>query len=143
MSHTTTSTDTSADRLPVWKHGLIAALVAAAAVAGIASIANSLGVDFVSANDPKEIPIPILGFVNLTIIFSLIGVGLAAILARTARHPRKAFLVTTLVLVALSLVPDLTTVLAVWDTSEKVALVTTHLVAAAIVIPTLARRLRP
>ena len=113
------------------------------AVAGVASVAKALGVEFVSANDPKQIPIPVLGFANLTLFFSLIGVGLAAIFARTARHPRKAFLVTTFVLLALSFVPGLTTVLAVWDTEEKFWLVLTHVVAAAVVIPTLASRLKP
>ena len=88
MSDTTTSTELSAERLPVWRHGLLATVAAAAAVAGVAGIAMALGVDFVPEEDPR--PIPILGFVQLTVIFSLIGVGLAAILARTTRHPRRA-----------------------------------------------------
>jgi hypothetical protein len=41
----------------------------------------------------------------------------------------------------LSFIPDLTNVLAQWELSTKIALVLTHIVAAAIVIPTLARRL--
>jgi hypothetical protein len=138
MESTTTQT---AARKSVWLHGLIATVVAAAAVMGVAAVAQGLGVEFVALNDPKHIPIPLLGFANLTVVFSLIGVALAAILARTARHPRRAFVATTLVLLALSFIPDLTDVLVVWALPTKIALVLTHIVAAAIVIPTLARRL--
>lgn len=141
MSSTTTTPDSTDARQSVWLHGLAATVAAAAATTGVAAVAQALGVEFVALNDPKHIPIPLLGFANLTVAFSLIGVALAAILARTARHPRRAFVVTTLVLLALSFIPDLTDVLAVWAPSTKVALVLTHLVAAAIVIPTLARRL--
>ncbi|HUQ00790.1 MAG TPA: DUF6069 family protein [Aeromicrobium sp.] len=135
------ATDHSAPRQSVWLHGLVATVVAAAATTGVAAVARALGVEFVALNDPKHIPIPLLGFAELTVVFSLIGVALAAVLARTARHPRRAFLVTTLVLLALSFVPDLTDVMVVWALPTKIALVSTHAVAAAIVIPTLARRL--
>ncbi|WP_345482543.1 DUF6069 family protein, partial [Actinopolymorpha pittospori] len=59
-------------------------------------------------------------------------------LARWARHPRRTFLRTTVVLTALSLVPD-----AIADASSptKALLMLTHLVAAAIVVPAIARRL--
>jgi hypothetical protein len=143
MTDTTTSTSQPVARPSVWRHGLVATVVAAAATTGVAVAAHSLGVEFVSLNDPKHIPIPPLGFAELTVIFSLIGVALAAILARKAKHPRRTFVVTTLVLLALSLVPDVTNVIAVWAWQTKIALVLTHLVAAAIVIPVLAKRLNP
>lgn len=137
----TTTTETTTPRRSVWRHGLAATVVAAAAVTCVAAIARALGVEFIALNDPKHVPIPLLGFVELTVVFSLIGVALAAILARTARHPRRAFVATTLVLLALSFIPDLTDVLVQWALPTKIALVLTHMVAAAIVIPTLARRL--
>ena len=140
MSQETTA-DTTTARQSVWLHGLVATVAAAAATTGVAAVAQALGVEFVALNDPKRIPIPPLGFAELTVVFSLIGVALAAILARTARHPRRAFVTTALVLLALSFIPDLTDVLAQWELSTKIALVLTHIVAAAIVIPTLARRL--
>jgi hypothetical protein len=56
-----------------------------------------------------------------------------------ARHPRTAWIRTTVVLTVLSLVPD---VLADAAVRTKMLLMVTHLVAAAIVIPAVARRLR-
>ena len=74
----------------------------------------------------------------LTVIFSVVGLVIAAVLRRFARRPRTAWLRTTVALTVLSLVPD---VLADAATSTKVLLMLTHLVAAAIVIPAVARRL--
>ncbi len=59
-------------------------------------------------------------------------------LSRTARRPRRTFVRTTVVLTALSLVPD---VIADAAPATKALLMLTHLVAAAIVIPAVARRL--
>ncbi|WP_345483249.1 DUF6069 family protein, partial [Actinopolymorpha pittospori] len=59
-------------------------------------------------------------------------------LARWARHPRRTFLRTTVVLTALSLVPD---AIADANSATKALLMLTHLVAAAIVVPAIARRL--
>ena len=74
----------------------------------------------------------------LTAIFSLVGLVLAVVLARFARRPRTAFVRTTVVLTVLSLVPD---VIAAATPATKMLLMLTHLVAAAIVIPAIARRL--
>jgi hypothetical protein len=83
-------------------------------------------------------PIPAFGFAVLTVIFSVVGLVLALVLARSARRPRTAFVRTTIVLTALSLVPD---VLADASAATKVLLMLTHVVAAAIAIPAIARRL--
>jgi hypothetical protein len=64
--------------------------------------------------------------------------ALAAVLARRARLPRGTFVRTTVVLTVLSLVPDLVVDAA---PATKVLLMATHLVAAGIVVPALARRL--
>ena len=139
---TSTTTERTA-RKSVWKHGIAAALVAAAVTTGLAYVASEAGVSFVDPAKP-EIPIPLLGFAQLTFVFSLIGVGLAAILARTARRPRSTFVRTTLVLLALSIVPDFVAIPKLspdFDTATSWALAGLHLVAAAIVIPVLASRL--
>jgi hypothetical protein len=83
-------------------------------------------------------PIPVSGFATLTAVFSVVGLALAMVLARTARRPRTAFVRTTIALTALSLVPD---VLADASATTKMLLMLTHVVAAAIVIPAIARRL--
>ena len=83
-------------------------------------------------------PIPVLGFAVLTAFFSLVGLVLAVVLSRVARRPRSTFIRTTVVLTVLSLVPD---VIADAAPATKALLMLTHLVAAAIVIPAVARRL--
>jgi amino acid transporter len=74
----------------------------------------------------------------LTLVFSLVGVGIAAVLARKARRPRATFVRTALTLTALSFVPDLTFG---FDAGTAATLIALHIVAAAIVVPTLAGRL--
>lgn len=83
-------------------------------------------------------PIPLLGFAVLTAVFSLIGRGQALVLARAARRPHLVFVRTTIALTALSLLPD---ALADATIATKALLMLTHLVAATIVIPSLAHRL--
>ena len=140
---TSTSTDPTTTRKSVWKHGLAAAVVASAVTTGLAYIAFQAGVSFVDPAHP-EIPIPLLGFAQLTFVFSLIGVGLAAILARKARRPRSTFIWTTVVLTVLSIVPDFVAIPKLspdFDTATSWSLAGLHVVAAAIVIPVLASRL--
>ena len=139
MSVTTVSTqyaDTATrTRQPVWKHGVAAAVVAAVATTAVAAVASAAGVSFA---DQTGSSIPIAGFAQLTLVFSLLGVGLAAIFARRARRPRSTFVRTTVALTALSVVPDATFG---FDVASAVTLMALHFLAAAIVIPTLARRL--
>ena len=78
------------------------------------------------------------GFAVLTACFSLVGLVLAAVLSHAARRPRSTFVRSTVVLTMLSLMPD---VIADATPVTKALLMLTHLVAAAIVIPTVARRL--
>ncbi|MBO0691576.1 MAG: hypothetical protein J2P58_01655 [Acidimicrobiaceae bacterium] len=128
------ATDT---RHGVVRPGILASVAAASATTALAAIATAIGVRFA---DRSGSTIPTLGFTALTLLFSFIGVGLAAALARRARHPRSAFIRTTLTLVLVSFIPDLA---AGFDASAAATLMSTHLVAAAIVIPTLASRLAP
>lgn len=121
-------------RRSVWKHGLVAAVLASGATTLIATVAHAMGETF----ENQGAGIPPIAFTQLTLLFSLVGVGLAAILARTARRPRRAFLVTTVILTALSVVPDVTFGFAA---ASAAVLILAHLTAAAIVIPILAARL--
>ncbi|WFE47876.1 DUF6069 family protein [Verrucosispora sp. WMMD1129] len=91
-----------------------------------------------SVSTSAQPPIPVAGFGVLTAFFSLIGVVIAALLSRLARRPRRTFVRTTVVLTVLSLVPD---VVVDAGPATKALLMLTHLVAAAIVIPAVARRL--
>ncbi|WP_163510546.1 DUF6069 family protein [Fodinicola acaciae] len=119
---------------PLVTTGLLAAAAAAGATALIAAAGEFAGISLAVGGAP----IPAPGFAMLTAIFSAVGLVLAVVLRRTVRHPRAAFVRTTVVLTALSLVPDLLVDAAV---VTKVLLMVTHLVAAAIVIPAIARRL--
>jgi hypothetical protein len=125
---------TVAPSKPLIAGGLTAAAVAAAATAAVAAAGEFAGISLVVGGAP----IPVFGFAVLTVIFSVVGLVLALVLARSARRPRTAFVRTTIVLTALSLVPD---VLADASAATKVLLMLTHVVAAAIVIPAIARRL--
>jgi hypothetical protein len=101
----------------------------------LAAIASSAGVSFA---DNSGTAIPTAGFTTLTLAFSIVGVLIAAVLARTASRPRSTFVRTALVLTALSFIPDLTYG---FDAGSAIVLIALHTVAAAIVVPTLARRL--
>ena len=133
---TTTTHDTPAPTRPsVWRQGVAASVGAAVVTTTIAAVAAAAGVSF---EDPAGTPIPVLAFTQLTLVFSLIGVGLAAVLARKARHPRSTFVRTTVALTAVSVVPDFTFG---FDAASAITLAGTHVAAAVIVIPTLASRL--
>lgn len=127
-----TTTATSSKSMLVG--GLTAVPVAAAAAATIAATGEFAGISL----DVGGAPIPVYAFAVLTVFFSTIGLVLAVVLARWARRPRMVFVRTTITLTALSLVPD---VLADAPLSTKVLLMGTHLVAASIMIPAVARRL--
>jgi hypothetical protein len=114
--------------------GLAATAVASIATSTVAAAGSAAGISL----DVSGAPIPVPGFAVLTAVFSLVGLALAAVLARRARQPRSTFVRTTVVLTTLSLVPDLVADAA---TATKLLLMLTHLVAAAIVVPAIARRL--
>ena len=129
---TTTATSTSISTTnvrPVWKTGLKAAAVAAVATSTYAAVTHAAGVSYEISGKA----IPVLGFAQLTFVFAMVGVGIAK-LTKTSRR----FLNVTVALTLLSLVPD-----AIADASvaTRLSLMVSHLIAAAIVIPTLAKRL--
>lgn len=122
-------------RRSVWKHGVVAALAASVATTVLAAVASAAGVSFADSTGES---IPVFAFPQLTLVFSLVGTGIAAAMARRARHPRRTFVRTAVALTALSFVPDLTFG---FDAASAATLITLHTVAAFIVVPTLARRL--
>ena len=117
--------------------GLVATLAAMVATAVAAALARAVGVDF-------EVPeggetIPVTGVAVVTGFFSLVGTVIAAALLRWSARPAERFLWTAATLTVVSLVPP---VLSGANAATTVALVGLHLVAAAVMIPTLTRSLR-
>ena len=114
--------------------GLVSGAIAAIATSAIVLLAHTAGEDVAVGGEQ----IPLAGFAQFVMVGALIGVVLARVLPRRAARPRSTFVRTTMVLTALSIVPDL-----VVDASvgTRLVLVLTHVIAAAIIIPTLATRL--
>jgi hypothetical protein len=83
--------------------------------------------------------IPIYGFAQLTLIGAVIGGVLVAALNRWSGSPRTRFVQTTVVLTIVSCVPS---VAMPDDIATQIALVALHLLAAAIIVPVLARHAR-
>ena len=125
------TTTTRAIALP----GIAAGLAAAAAVTALAAASRAAGIGLTV----EGAPIPLLGFAQLTFLCSLAGVVLAVVLARRAAAPRRTFVRVTGTLTAVSLVPPF---LVPAGAATVAVLVLTHLVAAAVVIPAVAARLR-
>ena len=118
--------------------GLVAGLLAALVVLGLALLAGAAGVSFELPDGEKSIPW--LAFPQLVVVGTLIGLGIAAVARRRSARPARTFVVVTGTLTALSLV---TPFLAGGDAATEWTLVGLHLVAAALVIPAIARRLQP
>jgi hypothetical protein len=136
---TSTGTDPTEPRTavrPVWTTGIAAGLTASVATTAIAGIAHAAGVSLAVGGQA----IPLLGFAQMTLLATMVGSLLAAAFARRADRPQRSFVVTTIALTVLSIVPD---VVADAHASTRMTLALTHVVAAAIVIPALAARLEP
>jgi hypothetical protein len=131
----TSTASTRTDRRPLVLPGIAATAAAAVAVTTVAAIASSAGVALGAAGES----IPLAGFVTVTTFFSLVGIVLAAALRRWASRPRRTFVRVTATLTALSLVPPF---LIHADAASVAVLVALHLIAAAIVVPAVASRLR-
>lgn len=116
--------------MATWARRRAAASIATMAVAALADVA---GVSL----DIADEPIPLSGFATLTMLGAVIGIAIAAI-SRRARHPRRTFVRATIALTVLSLVPD---VFADAEIAARIVLGLTHIVAAVIIVPTIARRL--
>ncbi|MDF2977603.1 MAG: hypothetical protein K0S40_2331 [Actinomycetospora sp.] len=138
MSTATATPTTATTTAPTVGALLLAGSAATVAAAVATSVAAAAGQAVGISTAVAGAPIPVSGFAVLTAIFSVLGLVIATGLRRFARHPRTAWIRTTVVLTVLSFVPD---VLADATTATKALLILTHVVAAAIVIPVVARRL--
>ena len=117
--------------------GFLATLAAMVATTLAAALAQAFGVDFEVPEGGETIPLP--GFAVVTGFFSVVGVVIAAALLRLSARAAERFVQTAVTLTAISLVPPL---LSGADTATITALLGLHLVAATVMIPTLARSLR-
>jgi hypothetical protein len=117
--------------------GLIATLAAMLATTLAAALARSGGVDFEVPEGGQAIPLP--GFAVVTGFFSLVGVVIAVALLRWSARPAERFLWTAGSLTGISLVPPL---ISGATAATTIALIGLHLVAATVMIPTLATSLR-
>ncbi|MEU4531367.1 DUF6069 family protein [Micromonospora ureilytica] len=102
-----------------------------------AALARAVGVDFEIPDGGETIPLS--GFAVVTGFFSVVGVVIAVALLRWSARPAARFVWTAVALTALSLVPPL---ISGANAATSTALVGLHLVAAAVMIPVLARSLR-
>jgi hypothetical protein len=127
---TTPSTAAAATR-SLWRTGMRAGATAAVATVAVAGAASAAGVALDTA--PGE-TVPLLGFGQLTLFFTVVGILIARAIGRRAHDPRTTLLRVTVGLTALSLVPD---ILLDAGAATKATFALTHLVAAAIVIPAL------
>ena len=114
--------------------GVRSGLLASAATVAFAAVAHAFDVSLRISG--KAIPLP--GFAQLTFAGAIVGTILAVAMSRRARRPRRTFATTTIVLTALSIVPD---ILVNAQVATKGTLALTHVIAAAIVIPALSSRL--
>ena len=108
-----------------------AGVLAAAATTVGAAVLRAAGVPLAAHG-----PIPLAGFAQLTVIAAVAGGVLLAVLIRRSSAPRQRFIRITAALTAISCIAPL----AVADTTaSKITLVALHLLAAAIIVPVLAR----
>ncbi len=119
----------------IWRHAAVAALAATAATSAVAAVAHAAGVPLTLDGEP----IPVSGFATMTLMCTVIGLGIAVAMRRWARDPQRMFVRTTIALTALSFIPDLIVPAAAAET--RATLMATHVVAAAIFIPAIAARL--
>ena len=118
----------------LWKTGAVAGVSASVATFAFAALARAVDVPLTVGGKA----IPLVGFAQLTLVASIIGTVLAVVFSRRATRPQRTFVFTTVVLTALSIIPD---VLADASTSTRLTLALSHVVAAVIVIPVIASRL--
>jgi hypothetical protein len=111
---------------------VVVGLAAAALVTAAAAAAHAAGVSLAVQDEM----IPLAGFAEMTFIGAILGGVLLAVLNRRSASPSSRFVQTTAVMTALSCIPS---VVLPDDVATKATLVALHLVAAAIIVPVLAR----
>jgi hypothetical protein len=109
-------------------------VVAAAATTALAAVIRAAGVPL-----DADGTIPLAAFAQMTFVGAIVGGVLAAMFKRRSHDPARRFVQTAVALLALSCMPS---IVVPSDLATKVALVGTHVVAAAIIVPVLARRVK-
>ena len=127
--------------MPLWRVGGLSGVAGAVAAELFAQICKAFDVSLSvgSSGASTAEPIPFGGFAIATLIWAAVGTVLAIALARWAKRPARTFVVTTVALTVLSFAAPLTA--GATDTSTKIVLMVSHVVAAAVIIPALALRL--
>ena len=136
MSTTAATLSTTTTRShPVRRTTLAYGAVAAVASTGLAAAAHAAGVSLEVGGQM----IPFAGFAQMVLLGAVLGGLLAAALNRYSAQAHRSFVRATVALTALSCVPS---VALPHDAATKIVLVTTHVVAALIIVPALARQTR-
>jgi hypothetical protein len=112
----------------------VGVLAAAATTAG-AAVLRAAGVPLAVHGE-----IPPAGFAQITLIGAVIGGVLLAVLNRRSSAPRRRFIQVAIGLTALSCAAPLAFA---GTFASKIALVALHVVAAAVIVPVLARHAKP
>jgi hypothetical protein len=127
----------------VWRGAVIAAATATVAVELYAAAARALGVPmkagFLGAATAS--PLTAASFATDVIVCTFWGAVLATILARKSAHPARRFVTIAAALAAVSLIVPAGA--GATAAATKVTLAAAHILVASIVIPILARHLRP
>jgi heme A synthase len=126
---------------PVWLVSALAGVTAAAATELYGLAARAAGIPMSAGNLGASTagPVTVGMFAMGTLICTFWGTILAVLIARFARRPARVYQWTAVALTAVSLIAPLGA--GATATSTKVMLAVGHLVAAAIIIPTVTRRL--
>lgn len=117
---------------PVRRAAVISVVAGTVATTAFAAVATAAGVPFEIDGEP----IPVGGFATLTVLGALLGAVILLVANRFASQPRRRFLQVTVALTVVSCIPSL---MAPPDAASKIALVAAHVIAAAVIIPILAR----
>jgi len=124
-----TLTQSSLSTLELARRGAVAGVAASVVTTAGAAIARAAGVSL----EVDAAAIPVAAFA----LWTLVGAALGVLMARLL-HARRRFLVVTVVATGLSLIPPISLP---DDAATKAVLVAAHLLAAAIIIPSLSRGL--
>lgn len=127
---------------PVWRTGVAAGAAAAIATEAYGLVARAAGVTMRAGNmgaDHAD-PITVGMFAMGTLLCTLLGTFIAAVITRRSRAPKQTFLRFAVALTALSLVTPLGA--GATGAGTKLMLVGAHIVAAVTVVPALVRALK-
>jgi heme A synthase len=128
-------------RRPVWQVSYLAGLAASVAVETWGLAARAAGVPMRAAGlgSHHASPVTVGMFAMGTMVVTFWFTFAVILIARFSKNPRRTYLRTALPLLVLSLVVPLTA--ADTATSTKLTLAAAHLIAGAVIIPVVARRL--